>query len=126
MQKIRVLIADDQRIVRFSLSNFLRAFEDMEPVGEAANGQQAVQLCTQLHPDVVLMDIKMPDMDGIDATRQILQINPHSHVVLLTALPQQEMKEAAVLAGVSEYVCKNDGIEQIAAAIRRAFLGAAA
>ncbi len=126
MPKIRVLIVDDQQLVRFSLANFLRAFDDMEPVGEAVNGQQAVAACAELLPDVVLMDIKMPDMDGIEASRLIQQSNPNAHVVLLTGLPQQEVREAAIEAGVSEYVCKNDGIEKIAAAVRRAFLGTGA
>jgi DNA-binding NarL/FixJ family response regulator len=126
MKKIRVLVVDDQRMVRISLTNFLRAFEDLEPVGTAANGQEAVDLCARLHPDVVLMDVKMPDMDGVEATCLIHQNSPQSHVILLTALPQQEVKEAALKAGVSDYVLKSAGISEIAQAIRKAMFGTAA
>lgn len=124
MRRIRVLVVDDQQIVRLSLTTFLRAFEDMEAVGQASNGQEAVDLCTRLHPDVVLMDVKMPDMDGITAARLIHQISGKTQVILLTALPQHELIDAALQAQVSNYLLKNSGIEDIAAAIRNAVLGA--
>jgi two-component system, NarL family, response regulator LiaR len=126
MVKIRVLVVDDQRMVRLSLGNFLRAFDDLEPIGAAANGREAVEMCARLHPDVVLMDIKMPDMDGIAATIMIHQNSPATHVILLTALPQQEVMEAAFRAGVSDYVLKSAGIKEIAQAIRKAMYGTAA
>ncbi len=126
MGKIRVLVVDDQRIVRLSLSTFIRAFEDLEAVGEAINGQEGVELCAKLQPDVVLMDVRMPDMDGIAATRLIHQVSPTTQVVLLTALPLQEVSQAAIEVGVSSYLLKNSGIAEIAEAIRQAASGAQA
>jgi NarL family two-component system response regulator LiaR len=126
MTKIRVLVVDDQKMVRFSLTTFLRAFDDLQAVGEATNGREALELCAKLHPDVVLMDIKMPDMDGITATRLIHDSASKTRVVLLTALREPEVMDAAQKAGVSEYILKTAGIEEIAAAIRRAYWNAPA
>src|SRR6185295_18424935 len=101
MTKIRVLVVDDQKMVRLSLTTFLRAFDDLQAIGEAANGREAVDLCAQLQPDVILMDVKMPDMDGITATLLVHQSAPTTHVILLSALPMQEVKQAALKAGAS-------------------------
>jgi two-component system, NarL family, response regulator LiaR len=126
MRKIRVLVVDDQKMVRLSLCTFLRAFDDLEAIGDAANGQEAVARCAQTQPDVVLMDIKMPDMDGITAAGLIGQCSPSTVVILLSAVPLQEVMEAALRAGVRDYLHKNSSIEDIAAAIRRAVSDASA
>src|SRR6476620_863466 len=82
---IRVLIVDDHAVVRSGLAAFLQVFDDLELVGEAANGQQALRLCEQVQPDVVLMDQVMPGMDGATATRAIRQQYPHIQVIALTS-----------------------------------------
>src|SRR5437660_11779020 len=83
--RIRVLVVDDNEVVRRGLAMFLRAFDDLELVGEAANGDEAVHQCESVHPDVVLMDLKMPGVDGVEATRIIRKRFPHIHLIVLTS-----------------------------------------
>jgi two-component system, NarL family, response regulator LiaR len=89
--KIRVLIADDHTILRLGLATFLDNYDDMLMVGEAANGQQAVELCESLHPDVILMDLTMPVMDGMTATSIISHDSPETRVIVLTSAFSDEM-----------------------------------
>jgi two-component system, NarL family, response regulator LiaR len=116
--KIRVLIADDHEILRMGLAIFLEGFEDILLVGEAANGQEAVELCEKLIPDVVLMDISMPLMDGIAATRMIVGQNPQIAVVMLTSSFNGNNEEEALQAGARGYITKTANTIKIADTIR--------
>ena len=117
---IRVLIVDDNDTTRSGLSVFLEAFDDLKLVGEATNGLEALQLCRQTQPDVVLMDLVMPEMDGIAATRAIRQSYPHIQVVVLTSFGNQELVAGALRAGAAAFLLKNASIDEMANAIRAA------
>ncbi len=117
---IRVLIVDDNDTTRSGLAVFLEAFDDLELVGEAANGLEALQLCERVRPDVVLMDLVMPEMDGIAATRAIREWYPRIQVVALTSLGDQDLAAEALRAGAVAFLLKNASIDQLANAIRAA------
>ena len=117
---IRVLIADDNDATRSGLAIFLEAFDDLKLVGQATNGLTALQLCGQVQPDVVLMDLVMPEMDGIAATRAIRQSFPHIQIVVLTGLGNQELATGALRAGAAAFLLKNTSIDELANAIRAA------
>jgi NarL family two-component system response regulator LiaR len=119
--RIRVLIVDDQVAVRSALKFFVLAFDDMELVGESADGEQAVQLCVQAQPDVVLMDLLMPRMNGVSATRAIRQYCPRVQVVALTSLDEEELAQSALDAGAVGCLLKNVSAEELAGAIRIAY-----
>ena len=119
--RIRVLIADDQTAVRNALKFFLLAFDDLELVGESADGEQAIQMCVQTQPDVVLMDLLMPRMDGASATRAIRQYCPRVQVVALTSLDEDELAQSALEAGAVGCLLKNVSAEELAGAIRAAY-----
>jgi NarL family two-component system response regulator LiaR len=123
MTTIRVLIVDDHAVVRNGLSSFLAVFDDFELVGEAKNGEQAVQLCRQTHPDVVLMDLVMPGMGGVAATRQIRECEPRAQVVALTSFKDREQVQTALQAGAIGYLLKDLSAEELAHAIRQAHAG---
>ena len=116
----RVLIADDNDATRSGLAVFLEAFDDLKLVGQATNGLTALQLCGQVQPDVVLMDLVMPEMDGIAATRAIRQSLPHIQVVVLTGFGNQELATGALRAGAAAFLLKNTSIDELANAIRAA------
>jgi DNA-binding NarL/FixJ family response regulator len=116
-QPIRVIIADDQAIVRSGLAAFLLAYDDLELVGQASDGEEAVELCELVNPDVVLMDVKMPHMDGITATRAIHKRWPDIHILVLTSFKEKQMIEGALEAGASGYLLKNIGAGELADAI---------
>ena len=120
---IRVLLVDDHEMVRSGLEVFLEVSDDLALVGEAADGEEAVRLCDALHPDVVLMDLVMPRMDGIEATRAIRQAHPHTQVIALTSFKDEELVHAALQAGAIGYLLKNASIEELSAAIRAAHAG---
>jgi len=120
---IRVLVADDHAILRGGLAAFLRAMEGMQLVGEAANGEEALRLARELQPDVVLMDIKMPVMDGVEATRAIRACCPRTQVVVLTSFVEDELVPHALEAGAIGYLLKNVSHQELAAAIRQAARG---
>ena len=120
---IRVMLVDDHTVVRSGLSAFLLAYDDMILVGEAASGEDAVRFCEQLQPDVILMDLVMPDMDGATATRLIRAKHPAIQVVALTSFKEQELVQAALQAGAIGYLLKNVSAEELAAAIRMANIG---
>jgi NarL family two-component system response regulator LiaR len=117
---IRVLIADDHEMVRSGLGAFLRVAPDLELAGEAANGEQAVRLCQKLQPDVVLMDMRMPGMDGVAATRAIRERWPETQVIALTSFPEEDLIQRALEAGALSYLLKNVGPKDLATAIRAA------
>ena len=117
------MLVDDHDVVRRGLGVFLSAFDDMVLVGEASNGQQAVQLCNQVQPDVILMDILMPKMDGIEATRLIRQAHPAVQVVMLTSSKEDEMVKTALQVGAVGYLLKNTTFDEMERSIRAAYLG---
>ena len=120
---IRILLVDDHDMVRRGLAVFLLAYDNFELVGEAANGVEAINKCAELHPEVVLMDLMMPEMDGIAATRAIRQRFPATQVIALTSFNEEELVEAALQAGAIGYLFKNVSVDELAAAIRAARAG---
>jgi NarL family two-component system response regulator LiaR len=118
--RIRVLLVDDHAVVRSGLAAFLLVHEDMEVVGEANNGEKAVRMCQELRPDVVLMDLVMPVMDGVEATRVIREHCPDTQVVALTSFAEDSWVQGVLAAGAISYVMKNASAQDLAAAIRAA------
>jgi DNA-binding NarL/FixJ family response regulator len=115
---VRVLIADDQALVRGGFRMILEAKEDMEVVGEAGDGAEAVELVERLEPDVVLMDVRMPDMDGIEATRRIAATGSSARIVILTTYDVDEYVFAALRAGASGFLLKDVRPPELTEAIR--------
>jgi two-component system, NarL family, response regulator LiaR len=117
------MIVDDHAVVRSGLSAFLLAFDDLSFVGEATGGADAVVKCRALRPDVVLMDLVMPEMDGAEATRLIKEACPHVQVVALTSYKEDDLVEGALRAGAISYLLKNVSADELAGAIRAAHAG---
>jgi NarL family two-component system response regulator LiaR len=122
-QPIRVMIVDDHSMVRRGLATFLRVKADLELVGEASNGGQAVDMCEQVCPDVILMDLVMPGMDGTTATRLIRQRWPEVQVIALTSFQEKELVQEVLQAGAISYLLKNVSADELAEAIRAAHAG---
>jgi NarL family two-component system response regulator LiaR len=122
-QPIRVMIVDDHTMVRRGLATFLKVYDDLEMVGEASSGQAAIQLCAQLQPDVVLMDMAMPDMDGATATRNIRKQSPSIQVIALTSFKEETLVQSALQAGAIGYLLKDISADELAMAIRAAHAG---
>ncbi len=120
---IRVLIVDDHSMVRTGLAAFIRAKADLHLVGEARDGQEALRLCNQVEPDVVLMDLVMPHMDGVAATRAIGEQWPHVQVIALTSFKEKEWIHEALRAGAISYLLKDVSADALADAIRAAHAG---
>ena len=120
---IRVLVAEDHAVVRSGLERLLATSSEIEVVGGAADGEQAVTLAAELAPDVVLMDLSMPNMDGIEATRRILAGNDAVQVVVLTSISDREKIEAALDAGAIGYLLKDAEPEELIRGIRAAARG---
>ena len=107
MDKISVLIVDDHGLVRQGLQTYLELLDDIEIVGEAENGLEAVQQVRILQPDIVLMDLEMPEMNGVEATRQILALNERTKVIVLTSFTDDELVFPAIEAGATGYLLKD-------------------
>ena len=120
---IRVMLVDDHKVVRSGLSAFLLAYDDMVMVGEAGSGEDAVRFCEHTQPDVILMDLVMPDMDGATATHVIREKHPSIQVIALTSFKEQELVQAALQAGAIGYLLKNVSADELAEAIRMASIG---
>lgn len=120
---IRVMIVDDHAVVRSGLVAFLTVFDDLELAADVGSGEQAVELCAEIAPDVVLMDLVMPGMDGAAATQAIREKCPHIQVIALTSFKEQELVQAALQAGAIGYLLKNVSAEELATAIRSAYAG---
>jgi len=118
MERIRVLIVDDHAVVRQGLRTFLESEEDIEVVGEASDGEEAVQKAQELSPDVVLMDLVMPGMDGITATQRIGEVSPNSPVLALTSFSEDDKVFPAIKAGAKGYLLKDVPAEDLGRAIR--------
>ncbi|MER5626680.1 response regulator transcription factor [Streptosporangium sp. NPDC002544] len=115
---IRILLADDESLLRMAFTMVLEIQPDMSVVGEAADGAQAERLARQLHPDVVLMDVRMPGTDGIEATRRIVRDCPQTRVLILTTFDLDEYAFAGLKAGASGFLLKNSRPDDLLAAIR--------
>jgi len=122
-RRIRVMLVDDHAVVRSGLSAFLLAYDDLELVAEAASGAEAVARCRPARPDVVLMDLMMPEMDGAAATKAIRQVCPNIQVIALTSFKEQDLVQSALEAGAIGYLLKNVSADDLAAAIRAAAAG---
>jgi NarL family two-component system response regulator LiaR len=120
---IRVMIVDDHAVVRCGLTTFLRVYDDLELAGEASGGDEAVQLCCQLRPDVVIMDLLMPGMDGAAATQAIRQSSPQTQVMILTTFKDEALVQKALRAGAIGYLLKDVQADHLAEAIRLARAG---
>ena len=120
---IRVLIVDDHSVVRSGLGAFLSVYDDLELVGEAGSGEEVVALCASANPDVVLMDLVMPGMDGADATAAIRVACPAVQVIALTSFPEDNLVNRALQAGAIAYLLKNVSAADLAEAIRAAHSG---
>jgi len=123
LQKIQVMLVDDHNVVRSGLATFLRAYDDLELVGEAKNGLEAVNLCHEKQPDVILMDLMMPEMDGIAATKAILADHPEIKIIAMTSFEEETLVQGVLAAGAISYLIKNVTADELAFAIRAAFLG---
>jgi NarL family two-component system response regulator LiaR len=123
IEPIKVLIVDDHPVVRDGLKNMFLVFDDLELIGEAENGNVALASCHQNTPDVILMDVLMPGMDGIDATRAILELYPQVKIIMLTSYPDDKLVQKSLEAGAIGYLLKNAPIDTLADAVRAAFAG---
>jgi NarL family two-component system response regulator LiaR len=122
-QTIRVMLVDDHNVVRSGLATFLRAYEDLELVGEAKNGLEAIRLCQKQKPDVILMDLMMPEMDGIAATQAILAECPEIKIIAMTSFEEEELVHGVLAAGAISYLIKNVTSDELVKAIRDAAAG---
>ena len=120
---IKVLVVDDHDMVRRGLSTYFHTYPEILLVGEAADGMEAIELCGQLCPDVVLMDLVMPRMGGVDAIRHIRESNPEVQIIALTSFQDKSMVQEAIRAGAIGYLLKNVKGDNLAAAIRSANAG---
>lgn len=125
VERIRVMIVDDHPLVRSGLAAFLTVFDDLELVGEAGGGDEAVRVCGQVHPHVVLMDLVMPGGDGAAATHKIKELYPQVQVIALTSFPEENLVQPVLQAGAIGYLLKNVGAKDLADAIRAARSGRA-
>jgi NarL family two-component system response regulator LiaR len=124
-RRIRVLVVDDHAVVRSGIEYSLLALDDIQIVGSVSSGAEAIQVCSQLHPDVILMDMMMPEMDGVSATREVLRRCPNAQVIALTSFQEGDLVQRALQAGAISYLLKDVGMEELAQAIRAAASGQA-
>jgi DNA-binding NarL/FixJ family response regulator len=125
MDTIRILIADDQTITRSGLQSLLATQEGLEIVGEAKNGEEAIELATLLEPDVILMDLRMPSINGIEATRRIHRTSPHIGILVVTVFEDDTSVFPAIRAGARGYLLKNTEQDELLRAIRTVANGGA-
>jgi NarL family two-component system response regulator LiaR len=122
---ISVLLVDDHAMVRQGVKTFLETQPDLSVVGEAGSGEAAIQLAAQLVPDVILMDLIMPGMDGVETTRRLKQVSPRSQIIVLTSYHEDEHIFPALKAGALSYLLKDVSAEELASAVRKAAAGEA-
>ncbi|HZU69054.1 MAG TPA: response regulator transcription factor [Ktedonobacteraceae bacterium] len=123
IDKISLLITDDHALVRQGIRAFLELQPDLNVVGEAGSGEEAVRMVAELAPDVVLMDLVMPGIGGVEATRQVKQASPHSQIIVLTSYHEDEYIFPALRAGALSYVLKDVGPDELADIVRKAARG---
>ncbi len=121
--KIRVVVVDDHEMVRRGLSSFLKSFDDLELVGEARNGREAIDVCLDVKPDVVLMDLMMAVMDGVTAIRLLRERMPEIRIIALTSASETDVVTAALQAGALSYLQKDVNLDQLVGAVRAAARG---
>ncbi len=124
-EPITVLLVDDHRMIRIGLKAYFSTLSDIQVVGEAASGEEAIRLAGILAPDVVLMDLIMPGKDGVEATRQVKKVSPRTQIIVLTSYHDDEHIFPAIRAGALSYVLKDIDPDELADAIRRASAGEA-
>lgn len=124
-QTISILVVDDHEVVRQGIRAYLSAQPGLEVIAEAGSGAEAVRLAGELAPDVALMDLLMPEMDGVEATRQVRKVSPRTQVVVLTSFHEDEHIFPALRAGAISYLLKDVKMEELAEAVRRAARGEA-
>lgn len=124
-RRIRVLVVDDHAVVRSGIEYSLLALEDIQLVGSVGSGAEALELCSQVQPDVILMDMMMPEMDGVAATREVLRRCPQAQIIALTSFQEGNLVQRALQAGAISYLLKDVGMEELAEAIRSAACGQA-
>lgn len=120
---IRVMIVDDHMMMRTGLRYTLSSFDDLELVGEAGSGREAIEKCAGLQPDVILMDMVMPGIDGANTTQKIRQRHPEMQIIALTSFQEKDLVERAIQAGAIGYLLKNVEAKELAQAIRAAHAG---
>ncbi|MEH7384465.1 response regulator transcription factor [Bacillus sp. JJ1521] len=120
---IKVLFVDDHEMVRIGVSSYLSAQPDIEVVGEADDGKKAVELALELRPDIILMDLVMKEMDGIEATRRIIESWPEAKIIIVTSFIDDEKVYPALEAGATSYMLKTSKASEIAEAVRKTFHG---
>ena len=123
IDKISLMITDDHALVRQGIRAFLELQPDLTVLGEADSGEAAVRMATELVPDVMLMDLVMPGIGGVEATRQVKQVSPHSQVIVLTSYHEDEYIFPALRAGALSYVLKDVGPDELADTVRKAARG---
>ena len=123
LNPIRVLLVDDHMVVRSGLSTVLSVYDDLKLVGEAGDGEEAIRLCERLQPDVILMDLLMPKMDGVTAIKTIKTRWPQIQIIALTSFKEKEYVEGALKAGANGYLLKDVSAEELVNAVRRAVAG---
>lgn len=123
LNPIRVLLVDDHMVVRSGLSTVLSVYDDLKLVGEAGDGEEAIRLCERLQPDVILMDLLMPKMDGVTAIKTIKTRWPQIQIIALTSFKEKEYVEGALKAGANGYLLKDVSAEELVNAVRRATAG---
>jgi NarL family two-component system response regulator LiaR len=124
-EKIKILIVDDHQVVRHGLRTFLELHDDIVVVGEAGDGATAVEMVQEFEPDIVLMDLVMPDLDGIAATRQVTSLGTHTKVIALTSFTEDDKVFPAIQAGASSYLLKDVSPDDLVEAIRAVHRGEA-
>jgi NarL family two-component system response regulator LiaR len=124
-EPITVMLVDDHAMVRQGVKAFLATQPDLSVVGEAGSGEEAVMMAAQFVPDVILMDLIMPSMDGVEATRRVKQVSPRSQVVVLTSYHEDENIFPALKAGALSYILKDLSADELASAVRKAAIGEA-
>jgi NarL family two-component system response regulator LiaR len=122
-EPIKVMIVDDHPVVRNGLKAMLLAMDDLELDGEAGSGKEALARCRESLPDVILMDMVMPGMDGLETTRAVLDQYPEVKIIVLTSFPEGELVQKTMAAGASGYLFKNTAIDTLPGAIRAAYAG---
>lgn len=125
IKKISVLVADDHAVVRQGLRLFIEMQSDMQVIGEGCNGLEAIELSARLAPDVILLDLLMPEMDGVEATRRILVSNPHARILILTSFGEDDYVFPAIRAGAQGYLLKDIQPRDLVQAIRETYQGKA-
>ncbi len=117
MKPLRILVADDHELVRKGLQHVLERPPEWKVCGEASNGRKAIELAAELNPDIVVMDLSMPDLNGLEATRQICKLNPNAQVIILSMFESDDLVREVLAAGGRGYVMKSDAAQTLVAAI---------